>query len=91
MLWVSLFALVLADGVITEYLITQGLASEGNLLLAPLIGTSVFLPLKAAGAALVIFVLWDISTHHPRISLAASCCSVVLYSAIVFWNVSLCF
>lgn len=91
MLWISLFALVLADGIVTEYLIAHGLASEGNQILAPLVGTSMFLPLKAAGAALAIFILWDISKFHSRIALVASCCFVAVYSAIVFWNVSLCF
>lgn len=90
MLWISLFSLVVADGIVTEYLIAQGLASEGNQLLAPLVGTSFFLPVKAAGAALAVFILWDISKFHPRIALVASCCFVLLYSLIVFWNVSLC-
>lgn len=90
MLWISLFALVIADGVVTNYLIAEGLASEGNQLLDPLVGTSIFLPVKAAGAALAVFILWDISKFHPRTALAASCCFVILYSLIVFWNVSLC-
>lgn len=91
MLWGSLFALVLSDGIVTEYLVAQRIAFEWNPLLANWVGNSGFLLIKAIGAILAILVLWDISKRNYRLALAASCCFVALYIVIVFWNVFLSF
>jgi len=86
LLWGALFSLVVADGLITEFLISQRLAWESNPFLADLVGESGFLVLKFLGATLAVFILWDISRRHRWIALAATCFFVFIYTLIVFWN-----
>jgi hypothetical protein len=86
LLWGSLFTLVVADGVITEFLISRRFAWESNPFLAGLVGDSGFLALKAFGATLAILILWDVSKRHYRIALAITCFFVFIYAVIVFWN-----
>ena len=88
-LWACLFILVVADGVVTEYLIAQRFAWEFNPLLTVWVGDSGFLLLKAVGSLVAIFILWDISKRSYRTALIASSCLVLLYTVIVFWNLSL--
>ena len=90
LLWGALFTLVVTDGIVTQYLITHGIAWELNPFLAGFIDDNTFILAKALGVVLAISILWDISKFHPRLALVASCCFVFLYSLIVFWNVSLC-
>ena len=85
-LWVCLFGLIVADGLITEYLIAGRLGWELNPLLAILVGDSSFLIFKALGAALAILILRNVARSSYRVSLAFTYCSVLLYSVIVFWN-----
>ncbi len=91
MLWTSLFLLVVSDGIVTEYLVARRFGREWNPLLVAWVGDDKFLLLKAAGAALAILLLWDISKRNHRIALVVSCCFVLLYGAIVLWNLFLCF
>lgn len=84
-----LVVLVIADGLITQLLIRDGLAREGNPLLQPLVGGSGFIILKAAGALLSAFLLWDIYRRFPRVAVIATWCFVGAYGVIVLWNSSL--
>ena len=86
LLWGALFSLVIADGLITEYLVSQRLAWESNPFLADLVGESGFLVLKFLGATVAVFMLWDISRRHRRIALAFTGFFVFIYTLIVFWN-----
>jgi len=88
LLWATLFSLVVADGVITEFVISQHLARESNPFLAEWVGDRGFLVLKAGGAALAIFILRDVSKRHYRLALTSTCVFVLVYTAIVFWNLS---
>ena len=87
LLWGALFSLVVADGLITEFLIAEGFAWELNPFLADLIGGSKFLILKILGAILAILILRDVSRKHHRIALAATCFFLFIYTLIVFWNI----
>ena len=82
---------VILDGVLTRLLLDGGLAREGNPLLQPIVEGDGFLLLKAAGALVCAFILWDISRHHPRVARVATWCAVVAYGMIVVWNSSLFF
>ncbi len=84
-----LVVFVIADGLITQLLIRDGLAREGNPLLQPLVGGSGFIILKAAGALLCAFILWDIYRRFPRVAVIATWCFVGAYGVIVLWNSSL--
>ena len=54
-----LVILVVLDGLLTQFLLDGGLAHEGNPLLQPLVGDAGFIILKAAGALLCAFILWE--------------------------------
>jgi len=84
-----LVVFVIADGLITQVLIRDGLAREGNPFLQPLVGESGFILLKAAGALLCAFILWDIYRRFPRVAVIATWCFVAAYGVIVLWNSSL--
>lgn len=84
-----LVLLVIGDGLLTRFLLDGGLAREGNPLLQPLVGENGFLILKAAGALLCAFILWDIYKRFPRVAVIATWCCVIAYAGIVLWNASL--
>lgn len=79
----------IADGVITHFLITGGLAREGNPLLVPIVGESTFLILKVVGVLLAAVILWDIHKRWRRTALVATWVFVVFYGGVAIWNLSL--
>jgi hypothetical protein len=81
-----LIAFVVLDGVLTNFLVDGGLAREGNPFLQPLVGDIGFIIIKAVGALLCAFILWDIYRRFPRVALTATWCSVVAYGGIILWN-----
>lgn len=87
MLWGCLFSLVVADGIITQFLINQGLAWELNPFLVDLVGKSGFLALKSVGAGLAILILMNVSSRHYRLALGFTCFFVSMYTIIVYWNI----
>lgn len=87
LLWGCLFTLIVADGLITEFLIAQRLAWESNPFLVDLVGESSFLVFKILGAALAILILRDVSRQHHRTALSFTCFFVFIYTVIVFWNI----
>ena len=80
---------VIADGLLTHFLITNGIAREGNPFLQPIVGKTGFIVLKVVGAFLCALILWDIYRRYPRVALISTSCFVVCYAAIVLWNLSL--
>lgn len=84
----TLVALVVADGLITNFLVGNRLGVEGNPFLQSWVGNQGFLVLKAAGVLLCAFILWDIFKRQPKLAMISSLCFVVLYTGIVFWNLS---
>jgi hypothetical protein len=78
----------LADGLVTNSVIAQGLGREGNPFLRAIVGDSSFLLLKIAGALLVALLIWDIYRARPKLALVTSTVAVTLYTAIVYWNLS---
>ncbi len=82
---------VVADGLLTYFLVGNGFAREGNPLLEPIVGETNFLVLKVVGAILSVLILWDIYRRFPKLALISTSCFVVAYGAIVAWNVSLFF
>lgn len=90
LLWGALFSLVVTDGIITQYLITHGIAWELNPFLASFINKNVFLLIKGAGVLFAISILWDISKRNYRLALATSSFFVMFYTLVVLWNTYLC-
>jgi len=83
----AMFSLVVADGLITDFLIQNGLAFEGNPLLRPIVDGPAFLPVKIAGGMAAALILWHIYRRKPRFAMVGSMWMVVLYIAVVSWNV----
>ena len=86
-----MFALVVADGLITNFLITHGLGREWNPFLQTLAGGEPFLLLKVGGAFLAALILWDIyrrsvSRNRLKPLLIILYVLVGFYTVIVFWN-----
>ncbi|MFA4837586.1 MAG: DUF5658 family protein [Dehalococcoidia bacterium] len=87
----ALVGLVIADGLITQFLVKEGLAREGNPILEPLVGGSAFMFVKIAGALVCAYILWDIYKRWEKLALVSTSCLVVCYTAIVIWNLSVFF
>jgi len=85
-LWGTMIALVVADGLISRFLVTTGLAREGNPLLQVWIHDDLFLGIKLAGAFFAALALWSIHKSHPNLSFIITLCFVVFYTGLVFWS-----
>ncbi len=88
-LLITLVALVILDGLLTELLLGNGLAQESNPFLQPWVGDAGFMALKVIGSLLCAFILWDIYRRFPRVAVIATWIAVVGYALIVAWNSSL--
>ena len=85
-LLLTLVALVVSDGLLSQYLIRYGLGREGNPFLQSLVSEEIFLPIKLAGALLGAIILWDIHRTHPMVALVLTLVFMILYTGVVFWN-----
>jgi hypothetical protein len=85
----ALVALVVADGLMTKFLVGKGAAREANPFLEPIVGQTGFMILKIVGALLCAFILWDVHRRFPRVGLIAAWIAVIGYAVIVMWNASL--
>ena len=79
----------ISDGLLTHYLVRDGLARESNPFLQPLVGDAGFMILKIVGVLICAIILWDIYKRYPRVALISTSCFVVFYGVIVLWNLSL--
>ena len=85
----SLFAAVVADGIITKFLIDKGFAREGNPFLADWVVDDKFLYFKIFGGLLVGLYLWNINRRHPRLSIWLTSIFLTGYLFIIIWNLLL--
>ena len=81
----------ISDGVLTHFLIKNGLAREGNPFLMHIVGEANFLIIKVVGVILCALILWDMYRRLPRVAMITTACFVMLYGGIVLWNTSLFF
>ena len=82
----SLVAAIVADGVITRFLVFNGFAHEGNPFLHFWVGENAFLAIKLLGGLLAAFYLWSIYKRRPKLSLCCSSLFLTAYTFIIFWN-----
>lgn len=82
---------VILDGLLTHFLVGDGLAREINPLLAPLVGESNFLIIKVVGALFCVLILWDVHRRFPRLAKISTSCFAVVYGILVAWNLSIFF
>ena len=82
----ALFAVVVADGIFSDYLVTQGLGREWNPIAQVLMSQGNLITFKLLGALLAVFILWDIQKKRPKVAMLATLCAVTLYTGILYWN-----
>ena len=82
----SLIALIVADGVISKFLIINRMAHEGNPFLQSWVIRDSFLAIKLLGAFLATLVLWKIYERRARLSLTVTALLVTFYTIVVFWS-----
>ena len=85
-LLIALVAQVMADGLITRFLIVNGLAAEANPFLHSLVGSDLLLIIKLLGSILCACLLWIIYKTKPRTALVVTTICVISYTVILFWN-----
>ena len=74
------------DAVITQVLVVNGLAREANPVVAALLRGGDFLPLKLAGVAFSVLVLWVLYKMLPRTAFATTSAIAACYLLLVAWN-----
>jgi len=85
-LLVLLGGLEVADGVLTRWAVTSGIARELNPLVAGRTGGLSFLLVKAAGGVATAAILWALYRRFPKIALVSANTLVVFYTAVLVWN-----
>ena len=87
----AMMGLVIADGLITQFLVDGGIATEGNPIMRPLVDDIWFIIVKALGAILCSLILWDIYKRRAKLALISTSCIAGCYGIIVIWNLHLFF
>ena len=86
----TLFGLIVADGLITQFLVTNGHATEVNPFLKAWVGQDIFLAIKISGAFLATLLLWIKYNTMTKIIYGITAVFLTLYTSIVFWNLFVC-
>ena len=81
-----LFGIIVADGLISQFLVTGAYGSEGNPFLLSLVGGGSFLAIKIAAAFLATLLLWIKYNANPRLVNKVAVVALGFYTAIVYWN-----
>lgn len=87
----ALFAAIVADGIITRFLVHNGYAKEGNPFLEHWVVEDKLLMIKLLGGLLVAIYLWHIYQRHPKLSICFSSLFLAGYIFIVTWNLLILF
>ena len=82
----ALFGIIVADGVITEFLVANGHGVEVNPFLQAWVAQDMFLAIKVSGAFLVTLFLWIKYNSKPRLIYITTIVFLVFYTCVVFWN-----
>ena len=82
----TLFALIVADGLITKFLVTESFGLEMNPFLQAWVGQDMFLAIKVSGAFLITLFLWIKHSKRPRLVFAVTFLSLAFYTVVLFWN-----
>ena len=81
-----LFGIIVADGLLTQFLVTGGYGLEANPLMAPLVGGDSFLAIKISAAFLATLLLWIKYNTRPTLVYRIAVVALGLYTTIVYWN-----
>ena len=83
----TLFALSIADALITRYIVSTGIGSETNPLLRPVVLEADFYLIKILGSLAAALILWHLYTRHSAKITILTVIFVVMYFLVVSWNV----
>ena len=84
----TLFCIIVADGLITQFLVTGEHGSEMNPFLSAWVSHGAFLAIKVSGAFLATLFLWIKYNVKPGLVYTITVVFLAFYTAIVFWNLS---
>jgi len=84
----TLFGIIVADGLITQFLVAGGHGSEVNPFLTAWVSHGAFLAIKVSGAFLATLLLWINYNAKPRLVYTIAVVFLAFYTAVVFWNLS---
>ena len=82
----TLFGLIIADGLLTNFLVTNGYGIEANPFLRAWVGKDIFFAIKVSGAFLATLILWVKYNWKPKLIYSITVVFLALYTGIVFWN-----
>jgi hypothetical protein len=82
-----LVALIIADGLVTQFVIEAGLGREGNPFLQNLASNGNLIGFKTVGALVSAFILWNIYRRHSNPAVISTLLLVAVYTGIVYWNI----
>ena len=83
----ALFSLSVADGVVTRFIITEGLGMESNFWLTKLAFSDALIAVKIVATLLAIYLLWVLHYRRPALVLGVTIAMVCWYTLVVFWNI----
>jgi hypothetical protein len=81
-----LFGIIVADGLLSQFLVTGGYGLEANPLLAPLVGGESCVSIKISAAFLATLLLWIKYNTRPRLVYTITVVALGFYTTIVYWN-----
>ena len=81
-------SLMVADGLISNFIVRNGLGEEGNPLLQSIVGQSSFIFIKLAGAVIGGILLWRVFKKHHRLGLASIIFYILVYTTILWLNLA---
>jgi len=84
----TLFGLIVADGLLTNFLVNNGHGLEVNPFLKAWVGQDIFLAIKVSGAFLATLILWIKYNWKPKLVYGITTVFLALYTGIIFWNLS---
>jgi hypothetical protein len=87
----ALFAAIVADGIITRYLIHNGFAQEGNPFMVYWVVEDKLLSVKILGGLLAALYLWSVYRRFPKLSIIFTSIFLTGYLLIVCWNLLILF
>lgn len=86
-----LCSLVVADAIVSNFIVRNGLGAEGNPFIQSVVGQASFVFLKLSAACFSSIILWKVFKRHQGLGLVSIVLFVVLFTAIIWWNLGIWF
>lgn len=90
-LLILMSGLEISDGIITHFLVGNGLVQEGNPLVESIVKEGDFLLLKVIGVFLCGLILWIIYKRFSKTALMVTLSIVTFYGVVMIWNLGVFF